>query len=212
MRYVIHGARGSGSSLVELACAAMGLDFEVHDLDVRAGEHRGEAYRALNPLGKMPTLQTDEGELITESIAILVTLDERHRGAGLLPAPGTPGRARALRWMSYVATELYPIVEALDHPERFGPSDVTDAIKQRAQARWLQRWQIVEDALDGSPHVIPTGFSAADLYVGALSRWDMDASWRAEHLPHVEAIAAGLRSRSDLAPVWARHFPFDVVG
>jgi glutathione S-transferase len=189
----------------------MGLDFEVRDLDVRAGEHRDEAYRALNPLGKMPTLQTDDGELITESVAILVTLDERHRDAGLLPAPGTPNRARALRWMSYVASELYPIVEALDHPERFGPSEVTDAIKQRAQARWLQRWQVVEDALDGSPHVVATGFSAADLYVGALSRWDMEPSWRATHLPKVETIAAGLRSRPDLAPVWARHFPSDVA-
>src|SRR5258705_13896972 len=122
MVYIIHGARGSGSSIVEAACAEIGADYEVRDLNVRAEEQQGDEYAALNPQRKLPTLEVDGSEIITESVAILLTLDERHRDAGLLPPPGSRQRAQALRWMLFLATELYPIVEIIDYPERFAPS------------------------------------------------------------------------------------------
>lgn len=207
MTYVIHGARGSGSSIVEAACAEIGGAHEVRDLDARAGEHRGEAYAALNPQRKMPTLEVD-GEIITESVAILLTLDERHRDAGLLPPPGSRERAQALRWMMFLATELYPIVELIDHPERFagaGASESIEAVRERAKEIWHQRWLVVEANVTGSPYCVASGFSATDLYITVLSRWDMKPEWRQEHLPKVEALAAAVRGRPALAKVWARH-------
>ncbi|MCU0686544.1 MAG: glutathione S-transferase N-terminal domain-containing protein [Polyangiaceae bacterium] len=61
-------ARGSGSSIVEAACAEIGADYEVRDLDVRAEEQRGDAYAALNPQRKLPTLEIEGGEIVTESV------------------------------------------------------------------------------------------------------------------------------------------------
>jgi len=207
MTYVIHGARGSGSSIVELACAAIGVDYEVRDLDARAGEHRGDAYAALNPQRKMPTLEVDGREIITESVAILITLDERHRDAGLLPPPGSSPRAQALRWMLVLATELYPVVEIIDYPERFTPAGGDlDAMRERAKELWHQRWLVVERGIAGSPYCLESGFSAADLYIAVLSRWDMAAAWRSEHLPKVEALTEAVRGRAAVAPVWKRHF------
>lgn len=208
MTYVIHGAPGSGSSIVEAACAEIGVEHEVRDLDARAGEHRGEAYAALNPQRKLPTLEVDGGEVITESVAILLTLDERHRDAGLLPPPGSRERAQALRWMMFLATELYPIVEIIDHPERFagaGASEPIEAVRERAKEIWHQRWLVVEANVAGSPYCVASGFSATDLYITVLSRWDMKPQWRQEHLPKVEALAAAVRGRPALAKVWARH-------
>ncbi|MBK8714368.1 MAG: glutathione S-transferase N-terminal domain-containing protein [Deltaproteobacteria bacterium] len=121
MTYVLHGARGSGSSIIEAACAELRLPVELRDLDARGGEHRGDAYARLNPVRKLPTLVIDGTEVLTETVAILVTLDERHRIGGLLPAPGTPTRAQALRWLLVLATDLYPVMELVDHPERFAP-------------------------------------------------------------------------------------------
>lgn len=207
MKYIIHGARGSGSSIVELACAELGLDYEVRDLDVRAEQHRGDAYTALNPQRKLPTLELDDGEIITESVAILLTLDERHRDAKLMPPPGSPQRAQALRWMLFLATELYPIVEIIDFPERFAFSvQGSDALRERAKEIWHQRWLVVEKNLTGSPYCVDTGFSATDLYIAVLSRWDMKEAWRQEHLPKVEALATAVKARPALARAWARHF------
>jgi GST-like protein len=207
MAYLIYGARGSGSSIVEAACAELGVDYEVRDLDVRGEEQRGDAYAALNPQRKLPTLRVDGGEIVTESVAILLTLDERHRDAGLLPPPGSRQRAQALRWMVFLATELYPVVEIIDYPGRFSPSpEGNEAVRERAKEIWLQRWRVVEQGLAGSPYCVESGFSAADLYIAVLSRWDMTPAWRRDHLPKVEALAAAVRARPTVAPVWARHF------
>jgi GST-like protein len=206
MTYVIYGARGSGSSIVEAACAVVGADYETRDLDVRANEQRGDAYAALNPQRKLPTLEMG-GELITETVAILITLDERHRDIGLLPPPGSPQRAQALRWMAFMATEMYPIVEIIDFPERFAAAgERAEALRERAKEIWHQRWLVVESQVAGSPYCVDRGFSATDLYIAVLSRWDLAADWRREHLPKVEALAAAVRGQTAVAPVWARHF------
>lgn len=207
MTYILHGARGSGSSIVEMACAEIGADYEVRDLDMRGEEQRGDAYAALNPQRKIPTLEVGGGEVVTESVAILITLDERHREAGLLPAPASRQRAQALRWMLFLATELYPVIEIIDYPERFATSaEGKEPLRERAKEIWRQRWLVVERNLAGSPYCVDGGFSATDLYVAVLSRWDLQEAWRREHLPKVEAVAAAVRGRPSVAPVWARHF------
>lgn len=206
MTYVIHGAPGSGSGIIEAACAEIGAEYEVRDLDARNDEHRDDAYAALNPQRKMPTLEVGDGEIITESVAIVLTLDERHREAGLLPAPGSKERAQALRWMLFLATEMYPLVEIMDYPERFATSsDNAEALRQRVKEIWLERWSVVEAGVAGSPYALVSGFSATDLYITRLSCWDMEETWRREHLPKVDAINAAVRARSTLGPVWARH-------
>lgn len=133
MSYVIYGAPGSGSGIVEAACAEIGVDYVVRDLDARKGEHRGDAYARINPQRKLPALELDGGEIITESVAIVLTLDERHREARLLPPPGSRDRAQALRWMLFLATEIYPLVEMMDFPERF--ADSTDVWLDEAWRR-----------------------------------------------------------------------------
>ena len=205
MKYIIYGAPGSGSGIVEAACAEIGVEYEVRDLDARNDEHRGEAYSAINPHRKMPTLEVEGGEIITESVAILLTLDERHREAGLLPPPGSKERAQALRWMLFLATEMYPMVEMIDYPERFADSaDGAKAIRERADELLHQRWRVLEANVTGSPYCVASGFSATDLYITKFSVW-LDKEWRREHLPRIEALTAAVLARPALAPVWARH-------
>jgi glutathione S-transferase len=205
MKYIIHGAPGSGSGIVEAACAEIGVEYEVRDLDARNDEHRGEAYEAINPHRKMPTLVTEGGEIITESVAILLTLDERHRDAELLPPPGSKDRAQALRWMVFMATEMYPLVEMMDYPERFAASaDGEMAIRERAEEISHERWRLLEANVSGTPYFLASGFSATDLYITKFAVW-LDAAWRRENLPQVDALTSAVLARPALAPVWARH-------
>jgi glutathione S-transferase len=208
MKYILYGAPGSGSGIIEAACAEIGVAYEVRDLDARNGEHRGDAYAAINPHRKMPAVEVREGattEVITESVAILVTLDERHREAGLLPPPGSRERAQALRWMVFLATELYPFVEFVDYPERLAPlAEHAGAIRERAEQIMRERWRLVEEHVNGSPYLLASGFSATDLYITKLAVW-LDKAWRREHLPKIDALTAAVLARPALAQVWARH-------
>jgi len=205
MKYIIYGAPGSGSGIVEAACAEIGVEYEVRDLDARNDQHRAEPYAAVNPHRKMPTLETESGEIITESVAILLTLDERHRDAGLLPPPGSTERAQALRWMLFLATEMYPMVEILDYPERFANSaDGAQATRERADEILHERWRIIEANVFGSPYCLASGFSATDLYITKFSVW-LDEIWRRTHLPKIDVLTRAVLARPALAAVWARH-------
>ena len=205
MSYLIYGAPGTGAGIVEAVCAELGVPFETRDLDARNNEHRAGGYASVNPHCKMPTLEFPGGERVTETLAIVVALDELHREAEILPAPGTAARRRALRWMAFLATELYPLVEILDYPDRFIDAASAKALRERCLELWRQRWQVLEKQIRG-PWLLGSTFCATDLYVSHLSRWDLPATWRQEHLPRVSALADAVAARPALASVYARHF------
>jgi glutathione S-transferase len=208
VKHILYGCRRSGSLTVELALAEIGIDYEVRDVDLEHGAQRDDGYRRINPHRKIPALITPDGETLTESVAILLTLDERHPDAGLLPPPGTAGRAQALRWLLFIATEIYPVVEMNDYPERFSPSvDVAGPLREVARAIWRERWLRVEEAIAGGPYLLPGGFCLTDIYIAVVSRWAQQDAWRAAHLPRVEALTAALARRPAAAPVWRRHRP-----
>ncbi len=213
MPYVLYGHPRSGSCSVECALAEAGAEVRVVKVDLRAHEQREDAWRAVNPARKIPALELPAedgcgGLLLTESAAILVALAERHPKADLLPPPASAARAQALRWLVYLVSEVYPLIEVSDYPERFAVGGAApEAVREHAHAMLRERWLVLEAAIAGSPWLLPEGFSAADLHIATMSRWSLDAKWRAAALPRVETIVAALAERPAAGPVWRRHFP-----
>ena len=207
MTCVLYGAKGSGSCAVECALAELGVEYELREVDLRTGEQRGPEYEAVNPQRKVPALILGDGETLTESTAILLTLDERHPGAGLLPPIGSAARARALRWLMFIAAEIYPVVEINDYPERFAPEPgQAEATRELAREIWRTRWRLVEENVAGDPFLLRDGFCLSDVYAAVVSRWAQQGEWRPVHLPKIERLTAAVAARPAIAPVWARHF------
>ena len=208
MPYILYGNRCSGSTIVEIALALIGAPYEARDVDLQTDAQRSAPYAAVNPHRKLPSLLTPTGETLTESAAIAITLAERHPDAGLLPPPASPDRARALRWMLFVATELYPLVEILDYPARFAPEAAsTEPLREVVRGHWRDRLQIVEAAIAGDPWLLPSGLSIADVYLAVVSRWAQLGDWRPDHVPRIEAIAAAIATHPRIGEVWRRHWP-----
>jgi len=206
MRYQLYGENGSGSGIVEMALAEIGAEYELHDVALETNQQRSSAYARVNPQRKLPTLITPAGETLTESAAIVLVLDERHPEARLLPARGSPERAQALRWLAFLASELYPIVEINDYPERFVPDAASaPGVRELARRIWRERWLLVEDAIMGKPWLLASGFCWTDVYLAVLSRWAQQEAWRPRNLPKVEAIAQAVAQRERIAAVWQRH-------
>ena len=213
MSYILYGSRGSGSLAIELALSEAGVPFRVEDTSIQGAAQRSEWFSAINPQRKVPALLTPQGETLTESAAILLSLDERHREAALLPPAGTPERAQALRWLLFISSEIYPLIEVIDYPERFEASPGTaDATRALAKAKWRDRWLLVERAIAGAPWLLRGGFCLVDLYIAVISRWPSgDKEYRAEWLPtrapRVEALARAVAERTACKAVWQGHFP-----
>ncbi len=206
MTYILYGDRGSGSAPVEMALAEIGAPVELRDVPLEGDHQLAEAYRRINPMGRIPTLILPDGTVVTESLAILLTLADRHPAAGLLPPPDDAGRAVALRWMALVAGEFYPCVTRGDYPERFSAEPGhAPAIRARAFEMGRAVWRLVEAEIAPAPYLLGERFCVADLYLAFLSRWMGGREWTPANCPKVEALAQAVAARPRVAPVWAKH-------
>jgi len=104
--YTLYYAPGASSMAAHIALHEVGAAFEGRPLSFSRNEQRTDAYLALNPEGKVPTLLID-GRPLTEVAAILYFLARRHPEAGLLPA-GIEAEAQTISWMSFIASTLHP--------------------------------------------------------------------------------------------------------
>ncbi|WP_097459980.1 glutathione S-transferase family protein [Mangrovitalea sediminis] len=87
----------------------LGAAYDLHILNMKAGENREPAYLKINPLGKVPALLHGEA-LITEQVAIAIYLGDLFPEAGLTPAIGDPRRGPYLRWLVYYGSCFEPAI------------------------------------------------------------------------------------------------------
>ena len=207
MGYVLYGDRRSGSAIVEMALEEIGAPFEPRPVPLEDGAQLAAEYRRVNPMGRVPTLVLPDGTVVTEALAILLTLEGRHPEAALLPAPDDPVRAAALRWMALAAGEIYPCVTRADYPERFSADPAhAPAIRERAGEMARDIWRVIEREAAPSPFVLGARFSAADLYLSVLSRWMGNEDWMPANCPRIETLARAVAARPAAGAAWRRHF------
>jgi len=99
--------RSSAAFRVRIALNLKGLDYEPAAIHLRRGEQRAPDFLKLNPQALVPAL-VDGERVLTQSLAIIEYLDERHPAVPLLP--GTPeARARVRALAQVIACEIHPL-------------------------------------------------------------------------------------------------------
>jgi glutathione S-transferase len=206
MSYTLYGDLGSGAFSAEAALAEAGAPYSFELVSLDRNEQKSPAFLAINPSGKIPALRLPEGGIVTESAAILLTLAEHFPPARLLPPLGAPARAQAYRWLAFMAGEIYPIVEIVDYPERFGAKESDyEPLRAIARDRIRERILIIERMIDG-PFLLPQGFSILDIYAAMFTRWSLEPDWKLANIPKLMALAENVAQRPAISPVWGRHF------
>ena len=209
-RYTLYTGKRSGAASVEVLIGALGLDVELRE-SAPWTDPVGPYYEELktvNPLAQLPTLVTPGGEVLTESVAVLWTLLERHPG-DWAPAPSTRGRASCLRWMQFAASTIYTAVGIADYPERW--TTATDdasraAVRDGAMARLRLGWDIVAGAHSGGRFFLGERPYVCDVYLANLSKWwKMREHLRTRHPAFCDAMER-VDSLPEVAPVWQRHW------
>jgi maleylpyruvate isomerase len=105
----LHGYfRSSASYRVRIALNLKGLRAEHRSHHLRKGEQRAPAFLAINPQGLVPALQSDGGDVLIQSLAIIEWLDETHPEPPLLPKDSLR-RAKVRAFAQALACDTHPV-------------------------------------------------------------------------------------------------------
>ncbi len=202
--YILHGSPGTASMAVHWMLIELDVPFETRLVDTKAGDQHTPAYRALNPSGRVPTLEID-GRAYGEVAALLLMLAERHPSRGLAPTIGTPQREPYLWWMVYLANDVQPLFRAWFYPHEPAGAGQEEAVRAFARRGIEAAWERAEAALaDGRAHILGEPLSAADLLLTMLCRWSRAMPRPASDWPHLRAYLDRMRTLPSLREVHAR--------
>ena len=187
-------ARAPNPRRVLMFLAEKGIsNIELIEVDLNAGEHRSEAFRARSPLARVPVLELDDGRALGETRAICTYIE------GLQPEPNLMGQGfeeRAFVEMAdrriehylgaYFANAIrhtHPGLAPLEQPQ-FPDFGRSQGEKARDVARWL------DGVLAGQPYIAGTRFTIADITAFCLlefARGLLKFKPADEGMPHLQA-------------------------
>ena len=127
--------RSSASFRVRIALELKGLPYDYVPVHLVKGEHKQDKYASVSASALVPTLETDSGEHLGQSMAIIEYLDETHPQPPLLPSEATE-RAHVRALAQLVACEIHPLnnLRVLKY--------LVNELKvdEEAKARWYRHW------------------------------------------------------------------------
>jgi len=192
---LFHAPRTRSTGVLTLL-EELGAPYALELLDREKGEHLAPAFRAVNPMGKVPALRDHAGAVVTEQVAIFLHLADLFPEAGLAPPVGDPLRGPYLRWMVYYAA-------------CFEPAVVDRALGREPGARAMSPYgdydtviATLAAAISPGPYLLGERMSAADILWGTALGWTVAFKLvpeRQEIMAYVRRIAerpAVLRARA----------------
>jgi GST-like protein len=207
--YVVHGAKGSGSVMVEAALTLLDLPYRVVESSILTDAAGDPALAKINPMRQVPALVLPGGELMTESAAILIWLADDHPEARLSPTMASAARPAFLRWMAF-ASAIYALYWVRDDSSRV--TEIPEArtqVKAKLGERIAECWGIMDRQIDPGRYIVGDDLTVLDLYVGVMSRWAPGRKRFEDVAPKMARIARRVDADPRLAALWAERMPFE---
>ncbi|MBU0877125.1 MAG: glutathione transferase GstA [Alphaproteobacteria bacterium] len=163
---LLYYAPGLCSLAPHIALRRIGAAFDIEKVDMptRRTEH-GADFRSIKPSGKIPALLLDSGELLTETIAILLYVADLAPRAGLAPPAGTIARYTLTDSLSFIASELHKSFVPL-FSKTAGPE-----IRAEAKRDVMHHLQALDLELTDKNYCFGDAFTVADAYLYCILGW-----------------------------------------
>ena len=148
----------------------LGVAFDAVTVNLAAGEHRRPDFLAVNPAGKVPVL-VDGDLVLTESVAIAVYLADKYPEKGFLPAD-LRGRAEAMRWLLFTATELeQPLWRIAKHRVIYPEDKRLPADIDLARDEFTEMAKVLDRHMVDREFVVGDSVTVADFVLGYTLDW-----------------------------------------
>jgi glutathione S-transferase len=159
----------------------------------------GSDFLAINDMGQVPVLRTDDGELLTENPVVLQFVADQYPESGLAPGDGMP-RYRLQQWLNFITSELHKLVfNPLLDPRS------NDGAKVFARGKATQRFAYLNAHLAGREYLLDL-FTVADAYLVVVLNWAVFTCIDLAQWPAVQAYFGRLRERPSVARAFTEEF------
>jgi len=163
----LYTSPGSCSSASHIALLEAGADFELVKLNLKTDRilPDGRHLNDINPKGYVPVLELDDGELLTENVAILQYIADQYPDSGLAPPNGTIERTRLHEWLGFINSEIHKGFSNFFNPNL--PEEMREFVTQRLNSRF----EYVDSQLIDRDFLLGDQFTVADAYLYVICAW-----------------------------------------
>jgi glutathione S-transferase len=181
------------SMATRIALYEAGAEATFTSVDLKAKRTAdGADFLAVNPMGQVPVLRTDEDDLLTENPVVLQYVADHCTGSGLAPAAG-PDRYRLQLWLNFISSELHKLV--------FTPllSETSPAgAKEFAREKAPPRFAYLDRHLEGRTYLLDR-FTVADAYLVTVLNWTKPTGIDLSQWPALYAYFRRMHQRPSVA-------------
>jgi GSH-dependent disulfide-bond oxidoreductase len=184
---------------VSILLEELGLEYDVHPIDIGNGEQFAPDFVAINPNAKIPAIVDRDGPeggpfAVFESGAILIYLAEK---SGRLMPADLASRSRVIQWLMFQVGGLGPMLGQAQHFRRFAPQPLPYAIERYTQEA-LRLYGVLDKRLGDSEFLVDNGYSIADI---AAYPWIGRADWQGVPLADFPQVRRWLEAVGGRPPV-----------
>ena len=157
---------GACSLAPHIVAREAGIAIELERVDIATKRtESGKDFLALNPKGNVPTLELDNGDLLTECSAIVQYLADLKPEHHLAPHSGTMARYRLQEWLGFVNSDLHKSYSPLFN------SLTPEQVRSERRAALGRYYALLERHLTTQPWLMGDRFTAADAYLFTVTNW-----------------------------------------
>jgi len=185
---------GACSQAIHISLRELGIEFTLDAVDHATGlTESGIEYKTKVPEGYVPALELDDGDVLTEGVAIQQYLADAHPESGLAPPSATVERAHFNGFLNWLASELHKSFTPLYKQK------LDDAGREAVIQNLSAQMDLLEARLTGG-RAFMTGksFTVADPYAFVITGWAERLGIGLESWPQIAAFRARLLERASV--------------
>lgn len=194
----LYFAPGACSLAPHIALIEAGAPFELEKVNLKTKETKaGKDFLAINPMGSVPALEREDGEVLTECAVILQYLAHHYPMKDVFkPEVGSTLYFEHYRWLNFIATEMHKgFTPLFAGPKMLKTAEAIEELKEATLLQLNRKFNLLNEHFQQSTYVLGDQLSMADFYLYNVLGWGKYVGIKLSDYPHVHDYHQRLEQR-----------------